>query len=157
EADGANTKATVNLLFEEPHDSQDIAKALGERLPGVQVVQDARANGFVASATLPGSVTRDRIHTDVTEALGEAGTTLGIAFNVAQSIPSLSTVGPQVVGELRDKAFLALVFSLFVTVIYIRVRFAEYSYGIAAVAALIHDVLTTLAAITVGNLLGIVN
>jgi len=34
--------------------------------------------------------------------------------------------------------------SLFAAIMYIRVRFAEYSYGFAAVAALVHDVLITL-------------
>ena len=75
----------------------------------------------------------------------------------ATSIPSFSQVGPQVVGELRDKALLALAVSLFVTVIYIRVRFAEYSYGVAAMVALVHDVLVTLAALSIGNHFGIVN
>jgi SecD/SecF fusion protein len=81
----------------------------------------------------------------------------GNAYNLSNALPSWRQVGPQVVGELRDKALLALTISLFVTVIYIRVRFAEYSYGIAAMVALVHDVLVTLAALTFGNYLGIVN
>jgi preprotein translocase SecF subunit len=42
-------------------------------------------------------------------------------------------------------------------VLYIRVRFAEYSFGVAAMVALVHDVLVTLAALSIGNHLGIVN
>ena len=37
--------------------------------------------------------------------------------------------------------------SILLAVIYIRVRFAEYSYGWAAVAAVVHDILTTLGAV----------
>jgi preprotein translocase SecF subunit len=53
------------------------------------------------------------------------------------------------VQELRDKAILAIILSLFAVVMYIRVRFYEYSYGIAAVAALVHDVLITLGVISI--------
>jgi SecD/SecF fusion protein len=42
-------------------------------------------------------------------------------------------------------------------VLYIRVRFAEYSYGIAAVAALIHDVCITLGALTLADKVGFLN
>jgi preprotein translocase SecF subunit len=37
------------------------------------------------------------------------------------------------------------------------VRFAEYSYGIAAMVAVVHDVLVTLAALSIGNHFGLVN
>ena len=37
---------------------------------------------------------------------------------------------------------------------YIRVRFAEYSFGIAAVIALVHDVLIALGALAIANMLG---
>jgi preprotein translocase SecF subunit len=57
-------------------------------------------------------------------------------------------VGAQVVGELRDSAIKALVLSAILMLLYIRVRFAEYSYGIGALLADLHDVLTTLAAVT---------
>jgi preprotein translocase SecF subunit len=78
-------------------------------------------------------------------------------YELSMPIQSFAQVGPQVVGELRDKALLALAVSLFVTVLYIRVRFAEYSYGIAAMVALVHDVLVTLAALSIANHFGIVN
>jgi SecD/SecF fusion protein len=60
-------------------------------------------------------------------------------------------VGAQVVSELRDKAIFAILLSLFAAVMYIRVRFAEYSFGFAAVAALTHDVLITLGALAVAD------
>ncbi len=81
----------------------------------------------------------------------------GTPYRLSQPIPSSTLVGPQVVGELRNKAIIAIVVSLFVTMLYLRVRFAEYSYGIAAVAAVIHDVIFALGALTLGDVLGIVN
>ncbi|HRV82586.1 MAG TPA: protein translocase subunit SecF, partial [Planctomycetota bacterium] len=70
-------------------------------------------------------------------------------FTLTSPISELSSVGAQVVEELRDKAVLAIILSLFAAVMYIRVRFTEYSYGFAAVVALVHDVSLTLGAIGV--------
>ena len=53
-------------------------------------------------------------------------------------------VGPRVGAELRGKAALAVLISFAVTLIYLAVRF-EWRFGLAAVIATAHDVLTTLA------------
>jgi preprotein translocase subunit SecF len=53
-------------------------------------------------------------------------------------------VGPRVGAELRTKAALAVLISFAVTLIYLAVRF-EWRFGLAAVIATAHDVLTTLA------------
>ena len=58
-------------------------------------------------------------------------------------------IGAQVVGELRDSAIRAILISVFLIVMYIRVRFAEYSYGFAAVAAVVYDMLIALGAVAV--------
>src|SRR3982751_2889227 len=52
-------------------------------------------------------------------------------------------VGPRVGAELRTKAALAVLISFAVTLIYLAVRF-EWRFGLAAVIATAHDVLTTL-------------
>ena len=53
-------------------------------------------------------------------------------------------VGPRVGAELRTKAAVAVLISFIVTLIYLAVRF-EWRFGLAAVIATAHDVLTTLA------------
>jgi preprotein translocase subunit SecF len=53
-------------------------------------------------------------------------------------------VGPRVGAELRAKAAIAVLISFAVTLIYLAVRF-EWRFGLAAVIATAHDVLTTLA------------
>ena len=53
-------------------------------------------------------------------------------------------VGPRVGAELRYKAAIAVLISFAVTLIYLAVRF-EWRFGLAAVIATAHDVLTTLA------------
>jgi preprotein translocase subunit SecF len=53
-------------------------------------------------------------------------------------------VGPRVGAELRTKAAIAVLISFAVTLIYLAIRF-EWRFGLAAVIATAHDVLTTLA------------
>ena len=53
-------------------------------------------------------------------------------------------VGPRVGQELKQKATTAILLSFLVTLIYLAIRF-EWRFGVAAVAATAHDVLTTLA------------
>ena len=60
-------------------------------------------------------------------------------------------VGPKVGKELQGKAFLAIFFSFFVTLIYLAIRF-EWRFGLAAVLATFHDILTTIAFIRYMNL-----
>ena len=74
--------------------------------------------------------------------------TTGKELRFAEQIPEASVIGKQVVGELRDSAIRALLLSMFMTVIYIRVRFLEYSFGFAAVISLIHDLAFTVGAIS---------
>jgi preprotein translocase subunit SecF len=60
-------------------------------------------------------------------------------------------VGPKVGGELRQKAFLAIFYSFFAVLIYLAWRF-EWRFGLAAVVATAHDILTTVAFISVMRL-----
>jgi SecD/SecF fusion protein len=51
----------------------------------------------------------------------------------------------QVAGETRGKAVLALVLSWVAMIVYLALRFKNVSYGLAAVVALVHDVLVALS------------
>ncbi len=77
------------------------------------------------------------------------------AFSVPNPFPDeISQVGPQVAKEMGSSALFAIVLSMGFIVIYIWFRFGRISYGVAAVVALVHDVLFTLGAIAVGDALG---
>ncbi|HEY9225559.1 MAG TPA: protein translocase subunit SecF [Gemmatimonadaceae bacterium] len=54
------------------------------------------------------------------------------------------SVGPRVGDELKTKAFTAILISFVVTLIYLAIRF-EWRFGVAAVIATAHDLLTTIA------------
>lgn len=66
----------------------------------------------------------------------------------------ISQIGPQVASEMAANAIIAILFAMGFIVIYIWFRFGRIRYGVAAVVALCHDVLITLAAIAVGDTLG---
>ena len=57
---------------------------------------------------------------------------------------SLSKIGSKVAGEMRQRAIGAILLSLVFIVAYIWFRFQRVAYGLAAVVALVHDVLITL-------------
>jgi len=60
-------------------------------------------------------------------------------------------VGPKVGKELQGKAFAAILLSFLVTLAYLAYRF-EWRFGLAAVLATVHDILTTIAFIRYLNL-----
>ena len=57
---------------------------------------------------------------------------------------SLSKIGSKVAGEMQQRAIAAILISLIFIVAYIWFRFQRVAYGLAAVVALVHDVLITL-------------
>src|SRR5207248_1190918 len=59
------------------------------------------------------------------------------------TVQRAEAVGPRVGQELKTKAITAILISFVVTLIYLAIRF-EWRFGVAAVAATGHDILTTL-------------
>jgi preprotein translocase subunit SecF len=92
---------------------------------------------------------------------GDAGTQ-AVADSVARAldqsigpgqyqIAQRQSVGPKVGRELQGKALLAILLSFVVTLIYLAFRF-EWRFGLAAVVATAHDVVATVAFISVMHL-----
>ena len=104
-------------------------------------------------------VIRARLGTQADQ--GEAGTqavatAVGRALDQAvgpdqYTIARREAVGPKVGRELQGKALLAILFSFVVTLIYLAFRF-EWRFGLAAVMATAHDVVATIAFISVMHL-----
>jgi len=144
--------AEVLLHFGEKHDLADIQTIVADHGLENTTVSPLTGDGaFRVIGTVVGGLTESDVATNFRKAFNNAG-----GYTLAEPVPDYSEVGSQVVGELRDKAILAILVSLFAIVMYIRVRFAEYSYGIAAVVAVIHDVLITLGVLSVFMLTGLV-
>jgi preprotein translocase subunit SecF len=81
------------------------------------------------------------------EAVGEdIRNALGKKLNKEDiSVERVEMVGPKVGKDLREKALLAIIYAIIGIVIYISWRF-EFQYALAAIIALIHDVLITVGA-----------
>ena len=144
--------AEVLLHFGEPHDLTAVQAAVHDK--GIQdptVVSLPGEGAFRVSGQVLGGLTAGDLSENLRRSFEKSGD-----FTLAEPVPDYTEVGSQVVGELRDKAILAILISLFAIVMYIRVRFAEYSYGIAAVVAVIHDVLITLGVLSVFMITGLV-
>ena len=70
-------------------------------------------------------------------------------FNVDEiTLERIEMVGPKVGRDLREKALLSILYAIIGIVIYISWRF-EFQYAIAAIIALIHDVLVTMGAFSI--------
>ena len=149
--DPETRRADVVLYFEGPHSIEDVKKALeGTPLAGADVaLREGRQDVFVVTGTVPPETNPTTLMAVVQPQFTDHNDSAGREFSLANPIAETNVIGAQVVGELRDSAIRALLLSVLLTVIYIRVRFAEYSYGWAAVVAVVHDVLATLGAVAV--------
>ena len=71
-----------------------------------------------------------------------------VAENIV--IERVEMVGPKVGKDLREKAFLSIIYAILGIILYISWRF-EFQYAIAAIIALIHDVLVTMGAFSLAD------
>jgi SecD/SecF fusion protein len=74
---------------------------------------------------------------------------------LSDPMPARSYIGPRTGKQLRDSAIRAMLLSLAAIILYARMRFSQYRYGFAAVAALVHDVLVTLGAFGIARTCGL--
>jgi SecD/SecF fusion protein len=144
-------RTDVVLYFEGPHSVEDVKKALeGTPLAGAEVaLREGRQDVYTVTGTVPPETNATTLQAVIGPQFTGKNDSAGREFSLANPIAETNVIGAQVVGELRDSAIRALLLSVLLTVIYIRVRFAEYSYGWAAVVAVVHDVLATLGAVAV--------
>ncbi len=91
-------------------------------------------------------------------------TKLAGAASLETSLSRVTQIDPSIGNQAKQKALVAIILSLIAIVAYIWIRFGTARYGIAAIAALVHDVCITLGVVTactyiagtpLGNALGI--
>lgn len=110
----------------------DIRRVLGERGLGKAIIRSVGDGPDEFLITLP-SITEE----DLQEILDHLRTSLGDFEQM-----SMDKVTPVIGKELRNAALLAVGLAIAGMLVYITLRF-EWRFGLAAVAALIHDVLIT--------------
>lgn len=141
--------ASATLYFEGSHSSTEVQARLADAgvTNGTATGREGQSNVFAIQGTVAGGTDAETLRSALATAFEGQSDTAGREYKLALPIPESSVVGAQVVGELRDSAIKALAISSLLILLYIRVRFAEYSYGWAALLADLHDVIATLAAI----------
>jgi len=72
-------------------------------------------------------------------------------FAEAPFFPSTEVVGAAVAGGAKRSAILAMIVSLFMVMAYVWFRFQNVAFGIAAIAALVHDVLFTIGCLALSR------
>ncbi|RME79187.1 MAG: protein translocase subunit SecD [Planctomycetota bacterium] len=77
-------------------------------------------------------------------------------YRISDPFPRVSQIGSAVAKNLKAKAFWAIVFSLFVILAYLTIRF-ELTFAFGAVVALGHDLFMTLGIIAFADYIGILD
>jgi SecD/SecF fusion protein len=88
--------------------------------------------------------------------VGEAVKKLQPKVSLSDPFPSKSFLEKSRAEDLYRSAVGAILVSLLIQVIYIRLRYANYNYGVAAVIAVAHDVPIALGAVTLFDATGLV-
>lgn len=128
--------ALVHIRFEEPTSDDELREALGG-VNAPSITRFGQGNDeFVVRAALA-DVDIDEVAAGIAAQIAAAYGDDG--FEVVRR----ELVGPKIGAELEQRAGLAIMFSLVLTLMYIAIRF-ELRFGVASVIATAHDMLITL-------------
>jgi len=120
-------------------------------LRGAEIQTFGSDTSYVIRARITAAAA-ERQATDTLAVAAAVGRALDASAGAGQyRVVRTESVQPKVGKELQGKAFLAIVLSFFVTLIYLAARF-EWRFGLAAVLATAHDVLATIAFISLMHL-----
>jgi len=126
----------IQVRFEGEVTAADLRRALGGEGQAPPITRFGEEHEFVIRAPLADTLSVEEIAAGVEEEI--RGADLG-DFSVVRT----ELVGPQIGGELQQKAALAILFSFILTLIYLAIRF-EFRFGVAAVITTFHDILLAL-------------
>jgi len=136
---------TGGVLIQVSFDQNVEAGAIRSALGGAQAPAITRF-GDDAEFTIRAALAEDG---NVEGVAGAIASELEAAFGAGSfQIVRTELVGPKIGAELQQKAALAILFSLLITLLYIAIRF-ESRFGVAAVVATLHDILITLGVLAI--------
>lgn len=126
----------IQVRFEIPMTAGELREALGGTT-APEITRFGSENDFNIRAPVMENASVDEVRqtleSQISAAFGEG------TFEVVEA----ELVSAKVGGELQQKAAFAIIFSFFLTLIYLAIRF-ELRFGVAAVIATVHDILITL-------------
>lgn len=135
----------VVVRFDEQINADDVRDAVDKNFSGSEI-KSFGSDGRGYSIRVKDS---DDAPTRVKEALTN---NLSLGFEEVW----VKKIGPKIGGEMRTQAFIAIILSVFAILLYIAFRF-EFTYGIGAIIALVHDVFITFSLIVIVHSLGFIN
>lgn len=109
---------------------------------------DKQVDSFVYASAQPEAGARELTENEWNRFLEEERTKVLAATKLEESLPRVTQVNPSVGAEAKTRALIAIFLSLCAIIGYIWIRFGNVRYGLAAIAALVHDVCITLGAVT---------
>jgi SecD/SecF fusion protein len=121
-------------------------KILGANLSPIE--PNEPVNSFVYVSVEPEASFRELAEDEWTQFVENEKTKVLAATRLETSLPRVTQIDPSVGAEAKTRALIAIILSLSAIVTYVWVRFGNVRYGLAAIAALVHDVCITLGAIT---------
>jgi preprotein translocase subunit SecF len=141
----------VQVQMAQPSSAGAIRSALDRHgLKEAEIQQFGSARDYTIRVRLSPTAAVDQAQADRTSAAVDSALTRAFGAG-SYTRQQGQAVGPKVGGELRQKAFLAILLSFAATLVYLAFRF-EFRFGVAATIATAHDILTTLAFIRYLNL-----
>jgi preprotein translocase subunit SecF len=133
------------LRFDRPVDTGSIREALsGISQGGSEIKRFGSDREYIIYIPQQAGVTTGEIGVQVSAVLAEK-----IPGNPAERL-QVEMVGPKIGEELRSKAFMAILISLALLLLYITLRF-EFVFAVGAIFALFHDVVITLGFFSIMN------
>ncbi|HEU4643552.1 MAG TPA: protein translocase subunit SecF [Gemmatimonadaceae bacterium] len=134
----------MQVQFHKPPDVGELRSTLDKAgVKGAEIAQFGGDTDYVIRAQDPRQVAQQSRGAE--SVAGEITTALTQHYGAnGFKVQRTEAVGPKVGGELRQKAFYAILISFVITLVYLAYRF-EWRFGVAAVIATAHDILGTLA------------
>ncbi|MEQ8623943.1 MAG: protein translocase subunit SecDF [Vicingaceae bacterium] len=143
---------TYLVRFDESVETTNVREALKESFvteAGVNLAPEVKIFGEdnQVKVTTSFMIDSESIDADQTveNRLNEGLGTIGLDYEIMSS----QKVGPTIADDIKKSALWAMLFSLLVIFLYILFRFRKWQYGLAAVAAIFHDVLVVLAVFSI--------
>ncbi|HEY6218431.1 MAG TPA: protein translocase subunit SecF [Gemmatimonadaceae bacterium] len=135
----------MQLSFKQKPDPSAVRGAVAAAgYPGAEVAQFGTDTAYTVRAASTSGIEATARGADSTAAQIEAALHKTFGDSTQVKVQRAEFVGPRVGAELKRDATIAILISFLVTLIYLAIRF-EWRFGLAAVIATAHDVLTTLA------------
>ena len=137
----------VQLEFDEPIETERLRAALSTMtsLTSSEVQRFGDPSDVVVRAQVPAGE-EEEFGAQIEAHLRDAPELEGRSFSAVRT----EAVGPKIGAELKNKAILAIIYALVLILIYIAIRF-ELKFGVAAVAATIHDIVLSIGAFSLAD------